>query len=46
MAKDVPVIPFVQVAFPAAFRTNVRGYVLSPFNPLWGAENWWLAEPR
>ena len=46
LAKDVPVIPFVQVSFPAAFRTNVRGYVLSPFNPLWGAENWWLARER
>ena len=46
MAKDVPVIPFVQVAFPAAFRTNVRGYVLSPFNPLWGAESWWLVPSR
>lgn len=42
IAKDVPVIPLLQVPFPAAFRTNVRGYVLSPFNPLWGAENWWL----
>jgi peptide/nickel transport system substrate-binding protein len=42
MAKDVPVIPFVQVSFTAALRQNIRGYVLSPFNPLWGAENWWL----
>ena len=42
IAKDVPVIPLLQVPFPAAFRSNVRGYVLSPFNPLWGAENWWL----
>ncbi len=42
MAKDVPVIPLHQVPFPAAVRANVRGFVLSPFNPLWGAENWWL----
>ena len=42
MARDVPVIPFVQVPFPAAIRATVRGVVLSPFNPLWNAEDWWL----
>ena len=42
IARDVPVIPLHQVPFPAAVRSTVRGFVLSPFNPLWGAENWWL----
>jgi peptide/nickel transport system substrate-binding protein len=46
LARDVPVIPLLQVPFPAAVRATVRNVVLSPFNPLWGAENWWLAEPR
>jgi peptide/nickel transport system substrate-binding protein len=43
IARDVPVIPLLQVPFPAAIRTTVRNFVLSPLNPLWGAENWWLA---
>jgi peptide/nickel transport system substrate-binding protein len=42
IAKDVPVIPLFQVPFPAAAKAHVRNVVLSPFNPLWNAENWWL----
>jgi peptide/nickel transport system substrate-binding protein len=42
IAKDVPVIPLVQTPFPAAVKAHVRNLSLSPFNPLWSAENWWL----
>jgi ABC-type transport system substrate-binding protein len=42
MAKDVPVLPLYQLSFPAAVMEHVRNVSLSPFNPLWSAENWWL----
>jgi peptide/nickel transport system substrate-binding protein len=42
MARDVPVIPLYQLPFPAAVKAHVRNVSLSPFNPLWSAENWWL----
>ena len=42
IAKDVPVIPLYQLPFPAAVKSYVRNLTLSPFNPLWSAENWWL----
>ena len=43
MARDVPAIPLFQIPLPAAHRTTVRGFVHSTTNPLWNAENWWLA---
>jgi peptide/nickel transport system substrate-binding protein len=43
MAKDVPAIPLFQIPLPAAHRTTVRGFVHSTTNPLWNAEEWWLA---
>jgi peptide/nickel transport system substrate-binding protein len=42
IAKDVPVIPLYQLSFPAAVESYVRNVSVSPFNPLWSAENWWL----
>jgi peptide/nickel transport system substrate-binding protein len=42
IAKDVPVLPLYQIPFPAAVKSYVRNLSLSPFNPLWSAENWWL----
>ena len=42
LAKDVPVIPLYQVPFVIAYSKALRNVVLSPFNPLWKAENWWL----
>jgi len=42
IAKDVPVIPLYQIPFPAAAKSYVRNLSLSPLNPLWSAENWWL----
>ena len=46
LAKDVPVIPFVERALLAAYTTSVRNVDLSTreWNPLANAENWWLAE--
>jgi ABC-type transport system substrate-binding protein len=44
MASDVPTIPLYQFAFTAAYDTGVRGFVFLPWNPLWNAEGWWLAE--
>jgi hypothetical protein len=41
LALAVPSAPF-----PAAVRTNVRGFSLSPFNPLSNAEDWWLPRGR
>jgi hypothetical protein len=43
MARDVPAIPLFQIPLPAAHRTAVRGFVHSTVNPLWNAEDWWLA---
>jgi peptide/nickel transport system substrate-binding protein len=42
IAKDVPVIPLFQFVLTAAFDARVRNYAMTPFNPLWNAENWWL----
>jgi peptide/nickel transport system substrate-binding protein len=42
MARDVPVIPLVQVPGAGAVRSSVRNVVMSPFSPLWNAEDWWL----
>jgi ABC-type transport system substrate-binding protein len=46
MARDVPGIPLFQIPLPAAYRATVRGYVHSTTNPLWNAENLWLADTR
>jgi peptide/nickel transport system substrate-binding protein len=46
MAREVPVIPFVQIPFPAAVASHVRNVTLSPFNPLANAEDWWVAPER
>jgi len=43
LGKDVPAIPIHQIPLPAAHTTRVRGFVLSPVNPLSTAEDWWLA---
>ena len=42
MARDVPAIPLWQIPLPTALRTSVRGFVVSPYNPISTAENWWL----
>jgi len=42
MARDVPVIPLYWTPTVAAIRTTLRGFVLHPNHPFWGAENWWL----
>ena len=44
LASDVPTIPLFQFVFTAAYDTSVRNFVFVPWNPLWKAENWWLAE--
>ena len=44
LASDVPTIPLYQFVFTAAYDTSVRNFVFLPWNPLWNAENWWLAE--
>ncbi|HEY6112831.1 MAG TPA: hypothetical protein VIV37_01910, partial [Gaiellaceae bacterium] len=44
LASDVPTIPLFQFVTTAAYDTSVRNYALLPWNPLWNAENWWLAE--
>ena len=44
LASDVPTIPLFQFIFTAAYDTSVRNFVFLPWNPLWNAENWWLAE--
>ena len=44
LASDVPTIPLFQFVFTAAYDTSVRNFVFLPWNPLWNAENWWLAE--
>jgi peptide/nickel transport system substrate-binding protein len=46
LARDVPVIPLYQIPFVIAFDRKVRNVVAAPFNPLWGAENWWLARAK
>jgi peptide/nickel transport system substrate-binding protein len=46
MARDVPAIPLFQIPLPAAYRATLRGYVHSTTNPLWNAENLWLADSR
>jgi peptide/nickel transport system substrate-binding protein len=44
LASDVPTIPLYQFVATAAYDTSVRGFRFLPWNPLWNAENWWLAE--
>lgn len=44
LARDVPTIPLFQFIYTAAYDTSVRNFVFLPWNPLWNAENWWLAE--
>ncbi len=44
LASDVPTIPLYQGVLPVAYDTSVRNFVFLPWNPLWNAENWWLAE--
>jgi hypothetical protein len=39
-----PTIPLYQFVVIAAYDTSVRGFRFLPWNPLWNAENWWLAE--
>jgi peptide/nickel transport system substrate-binding protein len=43
MARDVPTIPLYQFVTTSAHRANVRGFAMPPGNPLWNAEDWWLA---
>jgi peptide/nickel transport system substrate-binding protein len=43
IARDVPTIPLYQFVTTAAHRADVRGFALPPWNPLWNAEDWWLA---
>jgi len=43
LASDVPTIPLFQFVATAAYDTSVRGFRFLPWNPLWNAENWWLA---
>jgi peptide/nickel transport system substrate-binding protein len=43
LASDVPTIPLYQFVATAAYDTSVRSFVFLPWNPLWNAENWWLA---
>ena len=38
-------IPLYQFVFTAAYDTSVRKFVFLP-EPVWNAENWWLAERR
>jgi peptide/nickel transport system substrate-binding protein len=44
LASDVPTIPLYQSIITAAYDTSVRNFVFLPWNPIWNAENWWLAE--
>ena len=44
LASDVPTIPLFHFVVTAAYDTWVRNFVFVPWNPLWNAENWWLAE--
>ena len=44
LARDVPTIPLFQFVATAAYDTSMRNFVFLPWNPLWNAENWWLAE--
>jgi peptide/nickel transport system substrate-binding protein len=41
MAQDVPALPLYQIPLPAAFRTTIHNYALSP-NPLTTSGEWWL----
>jgi hypothetical protein len=43
-AGNVPTIPLYHFVTTAAYDTSVRNFVVLPWNPLWNAENWWLAE--
>ena len=43
LASDVPTIPLYQFVVTAAYDTSVRGFRFLPWNPIWNAENWWLA---
>jgi peptide/nickel transport system substrate-binding protein len=44
LASDVPTIPLYQNIFLVAYDTSVRNFEFLPWNQLWNAENWWLAE--
>ncbi len=44
LAGDVPTIPLFQFVATAAYDTSVQSFAFLPWNPLWNAENWWLAE--
>ena len=44
LANDVPVIPLFEIPSLTALRSTVRGFGQGLlFNPMWNAENWWLA---
>jgi peptide/nickel transport system substrate-binding protein len=43
IARDVPTIPLYQFVITAAHHAGVRGFAMPPGNPLWNAEDWWLA---
>jgi ABC-type oligopeptide transport system substrate-binding subunit len=45
IARDVPMIPLYSFIVTGGHSTRVRGYVFSP-DPLWKAEDWWLAPER
>jgi peptide/nickel transport system substrate-binding protein len=43
LARDVPVLPLLQNAFPFAVRANIRGVVYNSSEGLtWNSEDWWL----
>ena len=44
LASDVPTIPLYQGILAVAYDTSVRNFEFLPWNPIWNAENWWLAE--
>jgi peptide/nickel transport system substrate-binding protein len=44
LASDVPTIPLFQFVATAAYDTSVRNFAFFPWNPLWNAESWWLAD--
>ena len=46
LARDVPMIPLYQFVYTAARSSRVRGFALSQEEPLWSAEDWWLADAR
>jgi peptide/nickel transport system substrate-binding protein len=44
LAGDVPTIPLYQTLASAAYQSSVRNFAFVPWNPLWNAESWWLAD--